>query len=661
MNSRTFLKWVSAWAAIVLAQGALLSANAAEVVYPAPGQTSVELDIQQILCVDLGKTYDSEVLLKVEFDGLATRAYNAYIYVSGYADGFVSSGAPNASTVKDANKQYLVSPNSCDGLDGTLTKLNTYQSYCRIYRISAGMRWFTFRTHDASKAKNFRVSIVSVSEAMAVYDETWDDVNSDDLLQTVLTTRGLPSNPFENLPNFKYALLNGTPFHVHFLGDSIISDTFTSSFETLIQSAYPNSQIEFTVEEDDNQGCWYYKDHFDESVPHGTDLLVIGGISNFRSDWRTTQVDVDALASVVEQATTEGMEILYLSSEKSIDSRGIDDFNCFWDGRDFVKWYTDCESGSWDGSKDVWASHVYFPEQRNAVLSGTIAQCWDVFPQYQEFVYQSGRPYGWFNRDSVHNNARGRELLSRVLFEYVKAGVPVPSGDSNEDYAASTNLVGVTWLKNPTNPANVTNLLVAVPWVATDGSEISLTNVIRTANLSEGDMIWICNAPDPTHKSLQYEAWRLNSSTNWEAISVVNRGTDEPTTSRDPATVTLKVGDAYRVVRKGTGKVYVCGRAPEAGAKVTHTFTGKGWHLFAPPQSGEKFQFVTDDINSWTWNGLEAGDQVLYQMASGNLNTLKYSNGSFSCKPSYKNMKSLVGSGMWFYNNDAKIVTVSFP
>lgn len=357
------------------------------------------------------------------------------------------------------------------------------------------------------------------------------------------------------------------------------------------------------------------------------------------------------------------MDVLYLSTQGGCDSRGIANWNDFWNGTAYQSWYSESSTAptEWKYSSDVWATHAYFHDAMVNALKGTEAQCWDVFPQYQEFVYQSGRPYGWFNRD-MGANARGRELLSRVLFEYVKAGVPVPSGDSNEDAAASTNLVGVTWLKNPTNPANVTNLLVAVPWVATDGGDISLTNVIRTANLSEGDMIWICNAPDPTHKSLQYEAWRLNSSTNWEAISVVNRGTDEPTTSRDPATVTLKVGDAYRVVRKGTGKVYVCGRAPEAGAKVTHTFSGAGWHLFAPPQSGEKFQFTTADINSWTWSdNLDSDDQVLYQMASGNLNTLKYSSGSFSCKPSYKNMKSLVGSGMWFYNSSDKTVTVSFP
>ena len=664
MNSRTFLKWISAWAAIVLAQGALLSANAATPIYPAPGQTSATMSENQKVTIDIGAPSANECLLEVAFDGMVTRSYNVYFYVRAY------------TTETGGDK---VSPYAGDGLDGS--QLNMYKHYRRIYRIPANVQWVKLETKDCVSAQNITVSKVSVEEAMAVYDEIWADVNTgssgEDLLQTALTkhsisTCSIPADPFANLPKFKDALLNGTPCHIHLLGDSVISETWASSFETLIQNAYPNSKLKFTVGVGpNNPGCVYYKNYFGEYVDSDADVLVIGGICNFRTEQGTLDERKTALRSVVGQARSRAekpMEVLYLSTQRGCDSRGMTAYGYLWPETPTqfealpVKWYEEVSPMEWKCEDDVWAEGAYFYDAMTEALEGTGAQCWDVFPQYQEFVYQSGRPYGWFNRDPGGTNARGRELLSRVLFEYVKAGVPVPSGDSNEDAAASTNLVGVTRVKVPAKLNE--KVLIAVPWVngvTADGDiPVSVSNLVKTANLRENDQLWWYDSVNS-----KYMVWEINAQTNWTEVTTVTKGDefeeDKFEAARAPDSKLLARGDAvllWRVNSEDWSKpVYLSGM--DTDSPVTFTF-GKnaGLSLFAPPSVSNLAG--VDFTTAATWTGLSTGDKVMFVNANGALMSFTWKNNKWN---GIGSKVIPIGIGAWFKRaaDGTEDVTVTFP
>ena len=39
-------------------------------------------------------------------------------------------------------------------------------------------------------------------------------------------------------------------------------------------------------------------------------------------------------------------------------------------------------------------------------------------------IAASRKPHGWFNRDYVHNNDRGKQLIGRVLQRHFQAALP---------------------------------------------------------------------------------------------------------------------------------------------------------------------------------------------------------------------------------------------
>ena len=399
---------INALAALALA---FAQVAAGAQLHPASGSASSDGGKNQLgVSFDLGKTYSEAGFFKVSYTGQALRNYNVYIFAGSRKDNTTLFG-------------------TVDGYDCSST--SEPKDDVRFFRIEKGANRGYVKFFDAAKAENIVVSEATVAEALSHGDAVWDEVNKDDLLSSVLGTYPLPTDPFAKLPKFKAALVNGTACRVHLLGDSITQDTNASLFRELVKRAYPNSNLTFTMHAEGSTGCPVYATKYDTAVAaYNPDVLVICGIDNFRGNgFESVDKAATALKTVIETAQAAGIEVLYVSPLKSYDSRGITDMNTLTEvtksadlnnGEANNIWYAARAAAAWDRAGDIWAQKAYFPTERNAVLDAANVQCWDVFPQVQEFVCQSGRPYGWFNRDPAHNNERGKELIARLLLEYVK-------------------------------------------------------------------------------------------------------------------------------------------------------------------------------------------------------------------------------------------------
>ena len=66
-------------------------------------------------------------------------------------------------------------------------------------------------------------------------------------------------------------------------------------------------------------------------------------------------------------------------------------------------------------NEKCWTDAYYKPLARNAALAEVDIPFWDIYPQCYDFVTQSGRPVGWFNRDGMHNNERGKAVIARIM------------------------------------------------------------------------------------------------------------------------------------------------------------------------------------------------------------------------------------------------------
>jgi len=56
-----------------------------------------------------------------------------------------------------------------------------------------------------------------------------------------------------------------------------------------------------------------------------------------------------------------------------------------------------------------------------AAVAKTGVSYWDLTTIPCDFIYESQKPLGWFNRDRVHNNDRGKQLIGQTLAAWFRA------------------------------------------------------------------------------------------------------------------------------------------------------------------------------------------------------------------------------------------------
>ncbi len=199
-----------------------------------------------------------------------------------------------------------------------------------------------------------------------------------------------PAGRHANIPRTMSKLRDGGRLRMVLLGDSIMGNTSASSFDLLLMRNYPKCKIVKIASLRSSTGCTYYREdnRVQEYVlKHNPDLLVIGGISN--------RGDGEAVRSVIQQVRAQkpDTEVLLLTP-------------VFGSPRDeHIRTYT--------REIDTTTSNFRFNLQKVAAEE----QCafFDMTGPWWAYIQDSGKTYGWFMGDAVHANARGCQIIGRLL------------------------------------------------------------------------------------------------------------------------------------------------------------------------------------------------------------------------------------------------------
>lgn len=210
-----------------------------------------------------------------------------------------------------------------------------------------------------------------------------------------------PDRRWRNLRRTARVLAGGKPIlRVVMLGDSIIGDTGRSEWDVLLQRSYPACRIMKVTVIRGSTGCWWYRAENRVHVfvyPHRPDLLIIGGISQ--------NGDVDAIRDVIRQARAlHPCDVLLLTGAfGSVDPRRDD------------QWSFMIPEDSAD-----------YRYRLRALAEAEDAGFIDMTALWGRYIRASGRELEWFKRDGVHANARGEQILGRILAAHLAP--PVDAG-----------------------------------------------------------------------------------------------------------------------------------------------------------------------------------------------------------------------------------------
>lgn len=273
-----------------------------------------------------------------------------------------------------------------------------YRAYDELAYVMGAVRRMqvAFVSKGPVKARNVKVTGSTAEDAARWCDQVYAKLPPLEFKA--------PADAMRLLPKTAAALKNGQPWRVVMLGDSIVNDSFNSVFQALIQRDFPGSRFDFIVSVRGCTGCPFYRtpEEFKKYVAtHKPDLLMIGGISNFSE---FSAGESAAMEEVIKQAREQvGCEVLVMSQPLSADWRK-----------------------NKSGEKD-WRKLMENPEYRRGLDYRPARDCarkagvafWDLTaPCHDYLAAAAGHD---FNRDGVHNNDRGKQIIGRVLREYFRA------------------------------------------------------------------------------------------------------------------------------------------------------------------------------------------------------------------------------------------------
>lgn len=204
-----------------------------------------------------------------------------------------------------------------------------------------------------------------------------------------------PAGRFSNMPKTMDKLRKGSELRMVLLGDSIMGDTSGSSFELLLMRNYPKCNIIKIPSLRSGTGCRFYQEDGNVQqyvLRHDPDLLVIGGISNG---------DAEAVRSVVRQVLMKkpDTEILLLTPVFGM--------------------MRDEHLRTW--TREIDPSSGTFRANMLKVASDEKTAFFDMTGPWWEYIQNSGKTTGWFMRDPVHANDRGRQIIGRLLEIWFKS------------------------------------------------------------------------------------------------------------------------------------------------------------------------------------------------------------------------------------------------
>lgn len=275
--------------------------------------------------------------------------------------------------------------------------------------IAASTHW---RTHDVftqarEDAASMRVALISSGgelcvSAASVLQATAEEVLawSDRLYAKLPPVQvGAARSQFRHLAGPFRTLQRGGSLRVLVLGDSIANDLSNSQFHLLIEQFYPGSKITLLRSVRAATGCTYYRQHVRRYVTaKAPDLVIIAGISH--------RCNAGAVRHVIEQTRQEmGSPVAFLALTGAIKVPGPTVLRPF-RGRGIE----DEERRR----RAIEAERAFYAElaaMRDELRFADL----DLRSVWEDYVEDCGRPRSWYQRDPIHANARGKQILGRIV------------------------------------------------------------------------------------------------------------------------------------------------------------------------------------------------------------------------------------------------------
>jgi len=287
-------------------------------------------------------------------------------------------------------------------------KSNDYDQMIYVQADAVSLR-LAFQSNSGVIVRDITLEMVSHEEASRWCDELYEQ---------------LPPLKFtpdkgccEFLPQTANALKAGTPWRVVMLGDSIQNDSFNSVFQALVKRDFPQSNFDFIPSVRGSTGCWHYQEPkcFEEYVArHKPDLLMIGGISNIQKESTTANIAtaMKNISLVIQQARAIGCEIVLLSPPHSVDWRSFNE-NTPHAPLPSMTWKEDTPDAQ-GRMRLLWSPYKKLADKEGIDF-------WNLTVPVIDYIATSQKCHNYFNRDHIHNNDRGKQIIGRVLHKYFLA------------------------------------------------------------------------------------------------------------------------------------------------------------------------------------------------------------------------------------------------
>ena len=196
-----------------------------------------------------------------------------------------------------------------------------------------------------------------------------------------------PADRWSRLPRTAERLRAGS-LRVVMLGDSIVNDTSRSGWEQILGTVTKITCVRGST------GCWWYKEAGRVKryvLDHRPDLVVIGGISH--------RDDVDSIRDVIRQIREgSACDILLMTGA----------FGRV-DPRDDAQW-----------SFEIPDDPKSYRRRLKALADETKSDFLDMTAHWGRYVRESGEDLASFKRDEIHANARGEQILGRILARHLR-------------------------------------------------------------------------------------------------------------------------------------------------------------------------------------------------------------------------------------------------
>jgi hypothetical protein len=210
-----------------------------------------------------------------------------------------------------------------------------------------------------------------------------------------------PADRWKHIPAAMKKLEEGPALNLVLLGDSIINDTSDSQFELLLGRMYPKCKVKKVTSVRSSTGCDWYKQENrveDYVLKHQPDLLIIGGISNRGTNW------VDAAESVREvvrqvRAARPATEMVLMTGPFGLD---------YLQNPKIIRNWQEVVTPEGTDYRSLLMKVALEEKAEFIDMNGILGR----------YLLDSKYPYGSFQRDPIHANWRGKQVVGRIIEKY---------------------------------------------------------------------------------------------------------------------------------------------------------------------------------------------------------------------------------------------------